>query len=526
MTRRPKKPNDYWQTVIDSLDDDLSIIDRDFRIIDVNETMLRRYGQTKAEVAGKHCYEVTHQRAEPCEPTSCECPVVKARETGSPARSTHVHMQNHGRTACSDVIASPLRDSSGNIYRFVLMVRDISDLKRMEQESAEVNRRLLLLNDIAGAATKSMDRDAILNAVLEKTLALVGCDAGGIFLLDERTQTLQCRAHRGLPEKCVRKLNGLRPGKDIAGRLPEVEMAINSWPESGKGSGAPGGPAAKPAERSSMSIPLTSNGKILGVLAVCAQGERDFQDNDLTLLDSVGKHLAVAIENAVLHTELSRQEKSRRELLRQVITVQEEERRRISRELHDEISQSITAVAFNLEAIAEIVPPAAKEMKEKLKRVQSLTDKMLDDIHSVIHELRPALLDDLGLVAAVQWLVDRYNGEAGLRVFFETVGTERNLEPQVDIMIFRIAQEAITNIIRHARAESASACLEFKETSVSITIEDDGQGFNPEDVSISRETGRGLGLLGMKERAELMGGTLNIESGPGQGTRIFVKIPA
>ncbi|MBM3133357.1 MAG: sensor histidine kinase, partial [Chloroflexi bacterium] len=214
------------------------------------------------------------------------------------------------------------------------------------------------------------------------------------------------------------------------------------------------------------------------------------------------------------------------ELLRKIILIQEEERKRIARGLHDEISQSLTGLAFNLEAVLTALPEEDGETRGKLEEIKALSIKMLEEIHRVIYQLRPSLLDDLGLVAAVEWLADNYLQEAGITVFFKTTGTERTLAPESQIALFRIAQEAITNIVRHSSAESVSIAVEFKKKAVAIHIEDDGKGFNAEEILGSRETDRGLGLLGMKERAELLEGRLSIDSSPGRGTKIDVELPS
>jgi signal transduction histidine kinase len=157
--------------------------------------------------------------------------------------------------------------------------------------------------------------------------------------------------------------------------------------------------------------------------------------------------------------------------------------------------------------------------------MQSFIAKTLDEIHKVIYQLRPTLLDDLGLVPAVKWYAENYLEPVGITVDLETAGAERRLPMRVETALFRIIQEAITNIVRHARAGCTGISLEFKETSVAVRIEDDGIGFDVDRALKSRNGERGLGLLGMKERAKLLGGVLSIKSRPGVGTEVAVEIP-
>ncbi len=218
-------------------------------------------------------------------------------------------------------------------------------------------------------------------------------------------------------------------------------------------------------------------------------------------------------------------EEIRRKLLNLVISVQEEERKRIARGLHDETSQALTSLTVNLETVIATLPTNAGETAAKLRRIQSLAAKTLDEIHKIIYELRPTLLDDLGLVAAVQWYAENYLEAAGVKVYLETTGLERRLPAPIETALFRTIQEAATNIVRHASAKNAHIKFEFNDTSISIHIEDSGMGFDFDKVMRMKGGGRGLGLLSMKERVELLGGVLGIKSQSGLGTRIAVKIP-
>ncbi len=220
--------------------------------------------------------------------------------------------------------------------------------------------------------------------------------------------------------------------------------------------------------------------------------------------------------------ELRRKEEMRGELLRRVITVQEEERKRISRELHDDTSQALAALVLGLERAVSLRPD---EAVEKVKELKSLTEGVLEGVHKLVYDLRPSVLDDLGLKSAIRWYADTRLGSQGVHLHFETSGEERRLFPQVETAVFRVAQEAITNIAKHAEAENVTVHLEFKESSLFLEIEDDGKGFDMEKVTRLADKGMGLGLLGMEERISLLQGTLSIESEPGFGTRITLEVP-
>ncbi|MEE8174017.1 MAG: GAF domain-containing protein, partial [Dehalococcoidia bacterium] len=521
----PERAAEYLQAVIDSLDDELTVIDRDFRLVQVNTTVLRRYNRSRSEVIGRHCYELSHRRSEPCQPPLCECPVEAALASGKPERATHIH--SYGREGAeesySEVIASPLRDGRGEITEFVLLIRDVTEAKRLEQQIVEANQNLLALNAISSAVSQSLDLDTILNSALDKVLELVGGNTGGILLLDEESGTLCYRVYRGLSEGFVRGIAGLRVGEGIAGKVAQLGEPIYV-DDISQDPRVTREVVIKEGLRAFASVPLQSKNKVLGVMNIASHTPRRFSPQNVQLLGSVANQIGVAIENAGLYKEVQHKEEIRGELLRRVISTQEEERKRIARGLHDETSQTLTSLAANLEAVIAALPVDADEAKAKLRAVQSLALKTLDEIHRVIYELRPALLDDLGLVAAVQWQCENCLEAVGIKVNFETAGVERRLPAQIETALFRIIQEATTNILRHAEAESASISLEFKESSVAVHIEDDGKGFDPHEAMSVRDRERGLGLLGMKERAELLGGFLSIQSQPGRGTRIDVEI--
>ena len=442
---------EYLQAVIDSLDDELLVIGRDFRITQVNATALKRFGGKRSKVIGQYCYEVSHGVHEPCQPPSCECPVRKIYQTGKPLRVTHIHhydTSGESQERYVDIVASPLRDSQGNITEVVELMRDVTEAKRLEEQTREAHQNLLALNAIASTVSQSLDLDAILNSALDKVLELMKGNTGGILLLDEESQILSYRVHRGLSEEFIKEIAGLRLGEGIAGKAAQLgePIYVDNISEDPRLSRSA---VIKVGLKAFASVPLQSKNRVLGVMNIASHSIRRFTPEEVQLLNSIGNQIAVAIENAKLYKEVQRKEELRGELLNLLISTQEEERKRIARGLHDETSQALTSLAVNLEAIIAVLPPDADEAKDKLKGIQSLSVKILDEIHKVIYELRPTLLDDLGLVAALKWYAENYLEAAGVRVHLKTTGLERRLPTEMETALFRIVQEATTNIIRH-----------------------------------------------------------------------------
>ncbi|MFH1002529.1 MAG: cache domain-containing protein [Chloroflexota bacterium] len=225
------------------------------------------------------------------------------------------------------------------------------------------------------------------------------------------------------------------------------------------------------------------------------------------------------------YREIESKETARGELLRKVLSVQEEERRRIARELHDETTQALVALVMRLEAALAIPDDAAGKIKERLTDAKNLAVRAIDNVHQIIFDLRPSVLDDLGLPSAIRWYAENRLGAAGTKTRLEITGEERQLPPQVETALFRVVQEAITNIIKHSRAHSVVISLEFKPAAIAIEIEDDGQGFNVAAVSPRPDKVQGLGLLGMQERVTLLGGSFHLESEPSGGTTLSIEVP-
>jgi signal transduction histidine kinase len=226
-------------------------------------------------------------------------------------------------------------------------------------------------------------------------------------------------------------------------------------------------------------------------------------------------------ELSELYAALRLKDERRGQLLKRVIAAQEEERRRIARELHDETSQQLTALAMQIDMTAAANPTVAP----KLAAPRALVSRMIDDLHRVIYDLRPSMLDDLGLLPAIRWYADRHLAAKGIKVQCEFPDTVPPLAPEARTALYRVVQEALTNIERHAMAETVLIACTVTDRDIAIEIEDDGAGFDPATMTEPRDTGQGLGLLGMRERMMLLGGQWTVDSEPGKGTRIEVKIP-
>ncbi len=224
-----------------------------------------------------------------------------------------------------------------------------------------------------------------------------------------------------------------------------------------------------------------------------------------------------------LYAELKDRDARRADLVRKLLSAQEDERRRIARELHDETCQTVAALAVGLDTVRRAGSP--EEASAKLEDARALASRTLDGLHRVIFDLRPSVLDDLGLVSAVRWWVARHLTPAGIAARLEVEDLEDRLPSTVEIPVFRAVQEALTNALRHSGAKTILIQMSREGGTLSVDVEDDGRGFTPADVATPSETGQGLGLLGMRERIEILGGTLTLDSSPGAGTHVAFTVP-
>jgi len=223
--------------------------------------------------------------------------------------------------------------------------------------------------------------------------------------------------------------------------------------------------------------------------------------------------------------ELNVLNRIRRQLLGKTISAQEEERKRLARELHDDSAQTLTAVLMTLKTAEDALPACPDEARQAMGRSRSQLELALREIRKAIVDLRPSALDDLGLAAAVRWYATEHLRPYGIKVAFSIAGDEQLATGAAATAVFRIVQEAVSNAVRHSGARKVRITLDFGASAVVTEVRDDGAGFDPAGFHQPQESGRGLGLLGMRERAELFGGDVDIESGPGKGTTVRVRIP-
>ena len=263
---------------------------------------------------------------------------------------------------------------------------------------------------------------------------------------------------------------------------------------------------------SGLYVPLLVRGRPIGiVIAHDKQGQSPaFSEDDLRLAESLGSRAAIAVDLS---------ERVSQDSVRRVVEAQELERTRLARELHDETGQALTSILLGLKPLEQSAESA--EAREALESVRELVISTLQNVRRLAVELRPSALDDFGLVPAVERLTETFREQSGLRVDLESQLGEARLPSEAETTLYRVIQEALTNVIKHAGANRVSILLQRKKSTAVAVVEDDGSGFDPSDARADA-----LGLVGMRERVSLAGGRLQIESTPNSGTTVVAEVPS
>jgi signal transduction histidine kinase len=404
--------------------------------------------------------------------------------------------------------------------------QSLQDHTRQLQAQAE---KLSTLNTIADTVSESLNLQEILDNALLKVLELMRLRAGWIVLSREQSEELDLFASYGLPRHIA-----VEHVYSVQNRCvcPDVLRSGRSKVLSSQD--AQECPTAENLRKQGLvlraCVSLQAKEKILGVMSLAgdAQDTDKLPQDTLDTLAAIGRQIGMAVENATLYEELRKEETLRRQLLDRLITVQEEERKRIALELHDQTGQPLTSLIMTLGMLGET--PSLNQVRAQTQDLRETAAQLMKKVHDLALELRPSILDDLGLESALRHLNKGYQDRFRIPVDLQVVGLDdERLPSEVETALYRIVQEALTNVARHAQAENVSVVLERRDSAVRLIIEDDGQGFDVNSLLGSRRRSQPasgkLGLYGMRERAALLGGTLTIESTIGMGTTIFVDAP-
>jgi signal transduction histidine kinase len=379
----------------------------------------------------------------------------------------------------------------------------------LETRVADRTRELSALYAVTTVASRSLDQETVLNTSLGQVLAVMNCRHGMIHLWDDEEQVLKLAVHCEIPAVVLVDIQRVALGEGLIGWVPEqaAPLVLDDIAADPR-IRLPGG-LEKTTNRGFVGVPMYVKNRIIGVLSVIGAQGRRFNGEEVKLLNSIADQVAVAVENARLYEQAE-----------QLAVV--EERQRLARELHDSVTQSL----YSVNLLSETARRAATggdldRLSYLLDRVGEMARQALKEMRLLVYELRPAALAQEGLVGALQQRLDTVEARAGVKAQLRIDGDPLQIPQQMEAHLYRIAQEALNNALKHAEATSVTVLLKIEDDEITLTVQDNGKGFDMDQVN---ELG-GIGLKSMNERAQQLNGILRLQTKPGEGVRVCVGLP-
>jgi PAS domain S-box-containing protein len=499
-----------YRTVVKQAAEGIFIVDIDTKLIlEANAAYRNLLGYTAQDMLGLGLtlYDVVaHDRK------SIDLYLEQIQEEGVHFIGERRHRRKDGSLVDVEVSSSVI--SYGGGEALCVIVHDITERKRSAERLQRSLDALLGLYEAGQILSSSLEREEIGSRLLEIASRVSNLTAAVIAVPSEdgelriwRSAGLEglWRQVRFSPEALAARQKVLETRKYQTVKLRQP--------------GDADGPHLV-----SLNLPLLVRGRLIGVLEAYgpeALMERQYEET----LISLANQGASALENARLYAELAERENRLQELIRKLITAQEEERRKVSYEVHDGLAQTAAGAHQLLQAFARQHPPDSEKGRKDLARALQLVQQTVGEARYVIADLRPTALDDFGLAAAVRLQVEKISSEGSQVDYEEALGNDR-LPPEVETALFRVAQEALTNVHKHAPSARVKITLRRLNDAVRLQVRDWGPGFNPEKITDGGGPGERLGLSSMRERVALLGGHLEVHSRPGEGTEVVADIPS
>jgi signal transduction histidine kinase len=396
----------------------------------------------------------------------------------------------------------------------------IENLVAVQNDLRLTNRQLEIMNRIAFAAERDLEIHDILYIILKNILEIVDLEMGWVFLYDPELNKFHLASWHNIPDSLQTALLHYPQDEPCSCQQDLTDHTIGDRVKMRacrrlEHSVSPG------ISKQHLTIPIEAREQRFGAINLLCPTDKEFSDDSIEVLSSIGHQVSEIVANAWLQLKLSEKEAARQLLLESLVSAQESERKRLARELHDRAGQSLTHILVRLKAIER--NSNQPEIQESLYSLEEIVSNTIDQIRDLSYRLRPPALEEFGLKAAMKSLVSQMASEAGILVEC-SCELDESLLPQVEVMIYRIAQEGLTNVIRHAQANLIKVTLSERSQQIYLSIEDDGIGFDPAQLPIDTQN-RHLGLISMNERTELIGGTFHLYSAPGEGTKLEVFVP-
>jgi len=525
--------NELIERAFNSIDIMIAYLDRNFNFIRVNEAYAASTGHPAEYFTGKNHFTLYPH-------SENQAIFQSVVDTGEPYSVfekpfEYPEFPEHGVTYWNWRV-QPVHAADRSVQGVVLSLVDVTERKlaqlQLDQQHqelqalsiAEHKQRLMAetLNAASLALTKTLSLETVMDTLLDYACRGVSCDLAYIVIAENESD-LTLRAVHGIETDNLNlAINASFDSRDIP-CIQEVITTQKSLLIRDTRQYPGWTPVFTPdIIRNWMGVPIMTGDKAIGILALAQTKPDTFHEEHIHLAEAIVAQASVAIQNAWLFEQVRSGHERLQSLSRRLVEVQESERRYIARELHDEASQALTALMFGLSLLEQDINQP-ELILARVAELKQLTDQVLEDLHRLAIDLRPASLDYIGLVSALEQLVKDTDQRYSLKAQFKAVRfSQEDRQPDyVETALYRIVQEALTNVVRHSNANHVDVILEKRDDKIVIMVEDDGIGF---DTTLIHKQGH-LGLLGIQERAQMLAGDINIESKPGGGTTLVVEVP-
>ncbi len=432
---------------------------------------------------------------------------------------------NAKKTFWSLVTFTPTMSYSGKQDGMMLLLTDISDLKRSQQELVRQYREISAMQRLSSGLAQSLDLASRLESAVEITLEVTGFEAGLIYLMDESQSNLQLRFHRGIGSPEFLKLvKRWQVGKGVTGQTaltgiptfiedaltnPLMDQTVRDMEDI----------------RGFASIPLVSKERVEGVLNVVTYKPVNFTPSDQLMLQTLGKQVGISLENARLFETARQREHQIRQLSIDIVQIQEEERRRFARELHDGLSQLLATLKINTELALKHSERDFSMTQKHLREVIALANEAQIEAKQIAYDLRPAILDDFGLKAAIVLHATNFERRTGIAVDLHMPPTDARYGSLIETTLYRIVQELLTNVAKHSKATRVTIQLLIRNDVLALFLADNGEGFDRHQAFGSQPDQPRFGLRNVRERVEFLGGMFRTESWQGTGSEFMIELP-
>jgi signal transduction histidine kinase len=428
------------------------------------------------------------------------------------------------------IFDTDLQSAQYMLSKAVSLGRHMADMIQeslFQKQRGRLLRKLALWLEMVNTISSTLDIRQVLHIVAQLTADLFSAKSC-IYLLDEKDQTLIPAVAVGSFDPVLKKkfkaLRGTQPFPAIK-RVIKTKQPVHVTPHNIRRLLT--GEIIEDFDYCWMVLaPILHKDKIIGIMQVDRPLEANaFNREDTEIIFAISRATAIAIENARLIEMLEQKEDLLHQLVNKLITAQEDERKRLASDLHDGIIQSLIAIWYRLQRITPSGEGTPQEWFGEIFDLTDLLSEQIQEIRRILYDLRPIILDNYGLIPAMESYINTFQEQNNLAAKLFIRGQETKLDSKVEITFFRILQEALTNISKHAQANMVEVTLTFTETRVTLEVNDDGIGMDNSSPGESRHNRKGLGLASVYERALLLGGFCHIHSRPGEGTSVSVSIP-